>query len=432
MTSSEWTDRLPTGLGRQLSANRHLAKGAIAIMMATLIASGAGWIYWVVGSHRWDTSDIGASLSLVAALSIIGLVAGQPVTITLLVRLGGAAKPWSVLLRTLLATSLAGLSLALLCLLLLPHSLAATTTWPVKLMFLVSALVTPTSIVLDGAVLVVRRSALIVARTLVHSIGKLALLGVMALPALAIGGPFAVLVSWTLAQIVACGLVVNKSRSSFRDRGDELTGNPNEAILLRGLVPQVIGSLAASLPPQILPLVVVASLGTKSAAWFSITWLVGGLCFMISPAVSQTLLAEGTRSTQELRTSVKAAATLSLALLAVPLFVYVVAGREVLNFFGNNYGRMGGGLLIALAVSSLPDLVTNLAVTVYRIRDRLVHAAVTNLVIAVVAILGTLLAVDHHNLAGIGWSWCVAQSCGVIVVLVIAGVDRQRHGLRVR
>ena len=148
---------------------------------------------------------------------------------------------------------------------------------------------------------------------------------------------------------------------------------------------------------------------------------------MISPAVSQTLLAEGTRADQELRSSVRAAATLSLALLAVPLFVYVVAGREVLNLFGSNYGRMGGGLLLALAVSSLPDLVTNLAVTVYRVRDRLVHAAVTNVVIAIVAIVGTLWAVNHHNLAGIGWSWCAAQSCGVVVILAIAVLDRQRR-----
>ena len=427
MTSSEWTDRLPQGIGRQLSANRHLAKGAVAIMMATLIASAAGWVYWVVGAHRWRTAEIGASLSLVAALSIIGLVAGQPVTTTLLVRLGRAKRPAAVLVRTLFMTSIAGFGLGLVALLVVPHSLTGTATVPVRVMFLLSALVAPTSIVLDGAVLVVRRSGLIVYRTLVHSLGKLALLGVLALPALFVGGPFAVLVSWTVAQVVASGIVLLRSHRSFGERGEEGLETSSDAIVLRGFVPQVIGSLSASLPPQILPLVVVASLGTRSAAWFSITWLVGGLCFMISPAVAQTLLAEGSRADQDLRTSVRAAAALSLALLAVPLLLYVLAGREVLNLFGANYGRMGGGLLLALAVSSLPDLVTNLGVTVYRIHDSLIHAAVTNVVIATVAITGTIVAVDHHNLAGIGWSWCAAQSCGVVVILVVAALDRQRH-----
>ena len=75
----------------------------------------------------------------------------------------------------------------------------------------------------------------------------------------------------------------------------------------------------------------------SQAGWFSITWLVGSLCFMISPAVCQALLAEGSLRPEELDAKTRAAVGLSSGLLAVPLVVYVFFGSAVLRLFGPSY-----------------------------------------------------------------------------------------------
>jgi len=301
------------------------------------------------------------------------------------------------------------------------------TPW-LSVLFVVSAGIAPAAIVCDGAALVIRRGSLIVVRSSLHSFGKLFALGVFALGVGVQAGPEAVLISWTVAQLFACGFALWKWRSAAQVTDTAPVEAPTPINLKKGFVLQLIGTLAGSLPPQVLPLVVVASLGTTSAAWFSITWLVGGLCFMISPAVSQTLLAEGTRPELSLRPLVRSAALLSLGLLAVPVLLYVGAGKHILDLFGSEYGAAGSTLLLALALSSLPDLVTNLAVSVYRIQERLVLAAVVNCSIAAVAIAGTVFAVSRHSLAGIGWSWCAGQGCGVIIVVFIVLIDANRQG----
>ena len=392
-------------------------------MVATVISSGAGWAYWLVAAQRWSTSAVGLSLSLIAALSIIGLIAGQPLTTSMLVRLPQVSQQWPVLRSILAITTAGGLALGCVALVVLPSSMESAMTPTLRGLFLVSAGVTPIAIVLDGAMLVIRRSGLIVVRTLVHSLGKLALLVAFSLAAWSVGGPVAVLASWTVAQLIASCIVLLKWHRAAGEAVRVEPAGETSTVLRKGLVAQIAGTLAGSLPPQILPIVVVASLGTTQAAWFSITWLVGGLCFMISPAVSQTLLAEGGRRDRDLSQLVKAAAGFSLALLTVPVMVYLLAGRTILDLFGTDYGAAGGGLLIALAISSIPDLVTNLAVAVYRIRERLVIAALINCTIAVVAVWGSVIAVNHGSLAGVGWAWCAGRSSGVVLVGVVLAVE---------
>ena len=92
---------------------------------------------------------------------------------------------------------------------------------------------------------------------------------------------------------------------------------------------------------------------------------------MISPAVCQALLAEGSLRPDELDARTRTAVALSSGLLVVPLLVYVFFGRAVLGIFGSTYAANGTTLLRILAISSIPDLVTNVAVARYRVLGRL-------------------------------------------------------------
>jgi O-antigen/teichoic acid export membrane protein len=196
------------------------------------------------------------------------------------------------------------------------------------------------------------------------------------------------------------------------------------AELREGFGLQVVGTLGGSLPPQVLPILVVAILGPLEAGWFSITWLVGSLCFFISPAVCQALLAEGSLRPSELDAKTRAAVALSSGLLVGPLLVYVFYGSAVLGLFGAQYAAHGTALLRILALSSIPDLVTNVAVARYRVQGRLGAAAAVNAVIAVVAVGGAAWALVPYGIDGAGWAWTAGEVAGCAVLAGIALVDR--------
>jgi Na+-driven multidrug efflux pump len=140
---------------------------------------------------------------------------------------------------------------------------------------------------------------------------------------------------------------------------------------------------------------------------------------MISPAVCQALLAEGAHNPSTVRDKTRTATMLSSALLAGPILIYLLAGRHILDIFGAEYGRHGATLLMILAISAIPDMITNIGVANLRVREHLWASAAVNLTIAVVAIVGTAVSVDYVGINGAGWSWLAAEVAGC---LVLAGI----------
>jgi hypothetical protein len=87
--------------------------------------------------------------------------------------------------------------------------------------------------------------------------------------------------------------------------------------------------------------------------------------------------------------------------------------------FGPSYPEHGFTLLMILAISAVPDAITNIYVSVLRVRGRLRFAAVINLTMAVITLgLGWIL-LPILGIAGGGWAWLIAQSTGSLMV----GVD---------
>jgi O-antigen/teichoic acid export membrane protein len=142
--------------------------------------------------------------------------------------------------------------------------------------------------------------------------------------------------------------------------------------------------------------------------------------------VCQALLAEGSLQPDALRAKVRAAVLLSSGLLAVPLLVYVLWGNLVLSLFGHTYAVHGTTLLVILAVSAIPDLITNVAVARYRVLGRLGAAAVVNGLIALVAVVGATWALPRYGIDGAGWAWAIAEVVGCLALVAVQAIDGAR------
>ena len=185
----------------------------------------------------------------------------------------------------------------------LPESVRTVRTVGVAALFTIGACAVAASMVLDGGRTAIRRPQLMVARNVIHGAGKLLLLAAIAAPAGLVSGPVAIVGSWAVLSVATCVWEWRRwSRavhSEALDAGaavvptDRIARRAGWNDLRRGFGLLVIGTLGGSLPTQVLPVVVITILGTVRAGWFSITWQMGGLCFMISPSVCATLLAEG-------------------------------------------------------------------------------------------------------------------------------------------
>jgi O-antigen/teichoic acid export membrane protein len=270
------------------------------------------------------------------------------------------------------------------------------------------------SLQFDFAFVAERRAGLMLSRNGFFGIAKLVLLIV---PALAGGaGALVIFGSWVGGSLLgaALGFVLLRRARGWTPAVGGIGGRIRE--LRRWLAGHHLTNVGAQMPMLLLPVLVTIRLSPTDNAYFYVTWMLAGIFFLVSPAVAHSLFAEGAHDPAGIARKARSAAAIIAGLLAVPMLVCLVAGELVLSAFGENYPAQALGLLTLLVLSAIPDAITNIYVSVTRVREQLARSATINIGMGATAIVLAWLLMPAHGIAGVGWAWLIAQSAGCVFV----------------
>lgn len=398
--------------------------GTSGLLAAQGLTSAAGYFYWLTAAHSFGAHDIGFTSSVTSISIVISLVCSQAFVASALVRLPRCENQRGVILAGASIAGGAAAALGVLAVFGVPvvvHSLVLVRRTPIALPTILLCTAQTLGAFCDGAAIATGRIRILVWRNGVFGIGKLALVGLLVLYGER-NGPLVLLDSWAAAGLLTSGAAL--WRLAARTAGSHF----DFRVLRGGLGVQTLASVAGSVPPQVLPTLVVAQVGTAMGGYFSLTWLLGGLCFSISPAVCQALLPTDRR---RLGVATYFAVRLILLALVVPILLFLFLPRSVLDLFGADYGRYGAGLLLVLGLSALPDAATNVAVARWRVQEQLGLAALMNGGIAVVALTlaTTVFSAARAGLIGIGYAWLIGECAGCVLWVLIARYRASRSEL---
>lgn len=418
MTVSSLLERLREGL----RAN-HLVRGSLAVLLGSLGAAVAGYVYWTFLSRGFGPSVVGEVSALGGAAAVVSLLSSHSAGSNLLARmhaLGGAAQ--HALVRAVIVTVgplslLGGLVAALV--LAVNGVLVLARPW-VFALFVVGVAAQSVGATLDMVTVALRSARLSAARNAATAVLRLPVLLLVSLFAGSAGGSAAAVAASSSVSLVS--VVWLAARLGRLTNGGSRPA-PLRAVygdLGRGAFSQVVAAAGTGLPAQVLPVLVVAVAGTYAGGQFGMAWLVGSSCFMIPPMVCASLLAEGSRETELLGVKVRQAALLIAALLVLPLAVYVFAGDRVLSFFGKGFVDDGVPVLALLAVSAFPNAVLNVAVSVLRAHGRLRAAAAASAGSGVSVLLLAAAFVPSLGIVGAALGWLAGQVLGALVAVAAA------------
>ena len=400
--------RLGEGQWRRLP----LLGGTLSLLVVQAATSSTGYFYWLIGARSYPSHEIGEAASITSISIVVALVAGQAIVASLIVRLPRSDAQRAVLASSALLAGAVACALSvvgLVALLAFVPALGVLHQAGVAFAMIVVCVSQTVGLVVDGAAFALGRFRVLVGRNAAFGAGKLALVAVMA--AVGVGTGTDVLVgSWAAAgTLTSCWALWRVWRVTRGSGWSFATIRP-------GLGYQTITAISATVPPQLLPTLVAAQVGASLAGDFSLTWLLGGLCFSISPAVAQAMLV--THESDLARSTRYAALTIGL-MLVIPVTLFLTYGHKILGFFGPSYSRYGAVLLVWLAVSTAPNAITNVAVARWRVRERLRPAAALSGLTAAVTlglVIGPLRA-THGGLGSVGLAWLIAQAVGCGFVL---------------
>jgi O-antigen/teichoic acid export membrane protein len=431
-----------------------LIRNSLYLMTSTVMTAGLGYIFWAVAAHVFTRQEVGiggAVISLCSTVALLTYLGSSAMLIELLPASEGSSRWTTVLTRVCAAT--AGVT-AIVTVAAVPVLLTSpnyrsffSSATPILLAVLGAAAWTLVNLFCSAFIAARRAGGFLSIQTLV-SVAKVLFI----LPLAIIGaGADGLVGAWTGSAILGVGVgavwLIPRmrlgGRPSHRPRrgatavaaaADERLGPyrrprhrrphapPGAAytrhvLYMRRLLGQHLTSVGGAVTPLVLPVLVVLRLGATPNAYFYITWLLGGIFFTVSPSVAAALFAEGVRVRSNLRSVVTRALRVISIMLAPAIVVMIVGGRLILGIFGASYAAAGYELLILLAISALPDAVSNVAVAVLRVTNRLGYSAALNLGILVVTLVGAWFLMPPLGIAGVGVTWLAAQILGAIASL---------------
>jgi O-antigen/teichoic acid export membrane protein len=408
-----------------------LLRNSMTIAATSNLTAGLGYLFWTACSRNITASDIGMTATVISAMLLVALLAAGGF-IPLLIRTLSTAdlEEFSGLSSTafIVTAGLAGAGGALASVF-LPISVHAIigTPWLIGIMSAGSA--GSALLLLVNAVLVgVRRAdfSLVgnVAASLLRLVAVAVLLSLGVLSAgLASTNIETILLVWLASFAISFGLsvwLVIRAVPGFRFR----PGCGWLPRLGQGVGWEHLATLGAQLPVFILPILAARRIPAAQVGYLYMALMAATAFFAVAAAVSTALLADCAKRPEQLQVQLRRSLRLTGAILVIPGVVTCLFARELLSLFGADYGRYASTLLIILVLSSLPDAVTSVAVSALRLQKRLAQAALLNMAMGAVYLLGAWFTLPHLGIAGAGWSHLAAQSLGMAVVLFAAGYFR--------
>ncbi len=424
-----------------------LIRNSLCMMISTIVTAGLGYVFWIVTARSFTRAQVGtasAIISLCTTLALFTYLGAQTLLIERLHAYERSRKWTAVLAQICGATVGATTIVALLVIPFLAHSRNYgsffTDTGTLAIAILGTMAWTLVNM-LSAAFIAARRADGVL--SLQGLVSLLKVISVLPLAALGLGVT-GIVVSWVGSAAVGGVIAVAWSlpRLELGRRPDGLTshratenGRPADdgrryqrpgyrgtrrrsAVVrstdVRHLLGQHLTSMGGALTPLILPVLVSVRLGDVNNAYFYVTWMVGSAFFMVSPAISSALFAESVRTRSGLRPVIARAFRVTSLLLIPAIIIIVAIGKYILAIFGTPYASTGYGLLVLLALSAIPDAVSNIAIAVLRVTGRLVYSTTLNLSIMLSAVIGSWFLMPRFGIAAAGICWLAAQVLGAI------------------
>lgn len=416
----------------QRSRSNSLVRNSMLIMGTNMCTAAIGYGYWIVAARLYSPHDVGLGSALISAIMLAAVLSNLGIGSTLIQVLPGSQSgiDWSLKFNAGLATGLGVGLLGGILLLVLPlvstqsagfsHQGTAT-----ALVLATGVPVMTTSVLLDQAFVAERAAQHMLLHNVAYALLKVVLIVLSVW--LGHGSALAITLSWTVSATVstlAAGFILvprlhRDYRLAFRGMLRQIR------TLMSSFAGHHFINVGGMIPGYLLPVLVAVRLSAADNAYYYTAMKIGDFFFMGSSAVAAALFAEGSLAGDDLTRKIRSSVRL-IGLLFVPAaLVCLVFGREVLAVFGAAYAQHGLALLRVDVASAVPDAITNVYISMLRVRRQLRYAASINLGMAFLTLALAWVLLPTVGVIGAAWAFFIAETAGC----VMAGGDILRRRL---
>ncbi len=415
-----------------------LIQSGLSLVMSSVVASGLGFLFWLLAARQYDSADLGVGSAVITAMILLADVSHLGLRTGLVRFVPTAGRDTRALIARAYGLSMGTAGLGALVFVVglgfWMSELAVLRSWGFGLLFVIATMCWVVFQLEDSVMLALRLAHWVPVENGVFGALKIALL----FPLAGLAGRSAqlgVYLAWSLPVFVVVAVVTVAVVSALNrtEAAAQAADGPARPAGLRGLLTmqlsmrQVLSyslvdwaaTMSRSAVIGVLPMLVLATRGGSVAAYWSIAWTIAFSVYMLSANVGDALLAEASYDQDNVDRHTLHSGLLSMAISAPVVVVAIVATPWVLQAFGREYAEGASTVLRLLLLGSIPNVVTRTYVGRLRAEGRMSSVLIYEAVISVaVLVLGWAL-LYAMGIAGVALAWLVVLTAAAGYVLAV-------------
>jgi O-antigen/teichoic acid export membrane protein len=367
-------------------------------MAATLITSGVGLIYWAVAAKAYDTATVGSALSEVSTITLVSVLCQMNLTNIFPRFLPQAGSQTRKFVNGGYAISLGLSAIAAAGFAYSPYGqkflVHTSFTRPI---FVISVLTFTLFTVQDAVLTGLRHTQWVPLENAGTAVGRVVLLfGFAGFPA-GQGLVFAWLVP-TLLALVGVQWFLTREAIPAVMHNRLAPGLPSRREFLGHAAGEYAIGIVANIVPLVLPLIVVAKLGTAANALFYLPWLINSALNLLISNITTSLVVEASTYASRAQALLRRAARLAFAVAIVGSIGELLFAPFLLGFLGKNYGSTGASVSHVLALAVPINVINVLFAGICRIDRKIGYLVISQ---------------SATGLGMVGGAWFLAPAMGV-------------------
>lgn len=384
-----------------------LYRNSIYLMASTMFMAFLGFFFWIINARIYTTEQVGYATAIFSAITLISNFSLLGLNTALIKYLPTAEDKNKKINTSFLVTVLVSMLVGAIYFLLIPYISNKLAFVYENLLTALIFILIPGIIVLNGLTdsifIALRQAKYILIKNVISSIIKVASPFL-----LIIFGTYGIISSLTLGPLIALIISLFILYKKFAYKIKLTIDKAVVSKMYKFSTGNYFASLVAVLPTNLMPVIIANAIGAKEAAYYYMDFMIINVVIVIQSSLSQSLLAEGSHTSQNLKQTIMKAIKLNFLLLVPAIILIVAFGKYALLAFGKDYSSEGVILLNLLAFSLLFTSVNGIMSAILNIKG-LVHLVLRMSIIGCAILLTTNMLFISQGLTGIGIAWIISE-----------------------
>lgn len=392
-----------------------LLRKTIWLILSTAVLGICGFVFWIIAARHYNPITIGIASTLISVITLLSALCLLGLNIAIINHIPKSKEPNTLINSASVIVLVASLIPAIIfCIFAgdISSKLNFLRNDPTLIiLFVFFAILTTWDSLIEGVFIAYKDTFIILIKNLFINITKVIL--VLAI-LVGLNGLFiAYYLSLIISPILSYSYLSKKFDYKFRTR----TQMSSYRKVMSTSFGNYIESLATVLPPSILPLLLITTLGPAKTAYYYIAMTLANAIYTIPRSVARNFIVELSTDAEDLKKHVLHAFKI-LSVIIIPIIIIIILfGKIILNLFGRGYAINGYGLLILLALSTIFVSASSIYWALFNAKN-IVNKIIWINLIGTILILLLCYLLMPIGLLGIGFAWFMGQFIQLILYMI--------------